>query len=58
MFGMLCEVCGEATARYERRSGLLECDRCHSDIEAGRKHDPLRKVPVKLSAKRSGQRVA
>lgn len=35
MFGMLCEVCGMATCRFERTSGVLECNRCHADAEAG-----------------------
>ena len=52
MTGLLCEVCGEAMCKYERRSGLLECERCHADIKAGRRADPLLKVAVKAKPSR------
>jgi hypothetical protein len=58
MQGMLCEVCGEAICRYERRSGILECDKCHADIKAGRRADPLRKAPVKLNTGKAKRNVA
>lgn len=58
MQGLLCEVCRDAICRYERTSGVLECDRCHSDAKAGRRPDPRRKVAVKAPKPQKPRRVA
>lgn len=58
MLGLLCEVCGTATCKYERTSGVLECSRCHSDATAGRRPDPRRRVAVKAPTSRRPRRVA